>query len=80
MNYKIKVTLETREESKENNFVNSDNGSASVAVSDENGNKLPLVEIKLLDSTLAIIRTALTDEIGAYIFKEVEPGDCTACC
>jgi hypothetical protein len=45
-----------------------------LAVSDDNGNKLPFVEIKLLDSTLAFIRTTLTaDEIGAYVFKEVEP-------
>ena len=72
----IKVTLETREGSKENDFVNSVNGSFSVAVSDDNGNKLPFVEIKLLDSTLVIIRTTLTaDEIGAYIFKEVEHGN-----
>jgi hypothetical protein len=42
-------------------------------------NKLPFVEIELLDSTLALIRTTLTaDEISAYVFKEVEPGDYTA--
>jgi hypothetical protein len=60
------VTLETREESKENDVVNSVNGSVSVAVSvsDDNGNKLPFVEIKLLDLTLAITRTTRTDKIG----------------
>ena len=49
-----------------------------LAVSDDDGNEIPFVEIKLLDSTLAIIRTTLTaDEIGAYVFKEVEPGNYT---
>jgi hypothetical protein len=76
---KIKeVTLETREENKEINFVDSDNGSISGAVSDDNGNKLPFVEIKILDLTLAIIQTIRTDEIGAYVFgEEVERGDYT---
>ena len=74
---KIKVTLEAGEEDKENNFVDSDNGSISGTVSDDQGFLLPGVEIRLLNSTLAVIRTTQTDGIGAYIFEEVEPGDYT---
>jgi hypothetical protein len=77
---KIKeVTLETRQENKENDIIPSDNGSIS-GTFDDNGNKLPFVEIKLLDSTLAmIVWTTLTNEIGAYSMfeEEVEPGDHT---
>ncbi|KAI2514176.1 protein of unknown function DUF11 [Fragilaria crotonensis] len=74
---KISVTLKAGEADKENNFVDSDNGSISGSVFDDNGNSLPGVVITLLDGNLDVVQTTTTDGIGAYKFSEVEPGSYT---
>ncbi|KAI2514320.1 oxidoreductase [Fragilaria crotonensis] len=74
---KINVTLKAGEADKENNFVDSDNGSISGSVFDDNGNSLPGVVITLLDGNLDVVQTTTTDGIGAYKFSEVEPGSYT---
>jgi serine-aspartate repeat-containing protein C/D/E len=75
LDIRISVTARKAGEAyKENNVVDSDNGSISGSVCDDNGNSLPCVVFTLLDSNLDAVQTTTTDGIGAHKFSEVEPG------
>ena len=60
----------------DNNFVDSNKGSISGTVKDDEGNPLVGVEIQLQDpaSGDTPVATVVTDSNGAYTFTEVEPG------
>ena len=74
----ILVTLEPSEEDKGNHdFVDSNNGSISGTVKDDNGDPNAGVTLTLLDDAGDPVGTATTNAAGAYVFNEVEPGDYT---
>jgi hypothetical protein len=69
------VTLNPGEEDIDNDFFDSENGSISGTVTDDQGNILSNVKITLETSTETDIQTTVTDSIGKYIFASViEPG------
>ena len=73
----ISVTLQKSENDTGNDFVDSDNGSISGTVKDDDLQPLANVEIQLKDGTGTIIATAATNILGEYSFNELEPGDYT---
>ena len=75
MNNSIGVTLNPGERDTDNNFVDSNKGSISGTVKDDEGNPLVGVEIQLQDPASGdTVATVVTDSNGAYTFPEVEPG------
>ena len=57
-------------------FVDSDNGSRSGTVMEAKGRPLAnAVLTTLVDSARVLVATTATDADGAYIFKNVIPGD-----
>jgi uncharacterized surface anchored protein len=69
----IKVTLKEGETDAGNNFVDSNNGSISGTVTDDQGEPLGGVEIQLQKPGGSVVATTLTGSNGAYTFPEVEP-------
>ena len=77
MNNSIGLTLNPGERDTDNNFVDSNKGSISATVKDDEGNPLVGVEIQLQDPASGdTVATVVTDSNGAYTFPEVEPGTC----
>ncbi|KAI2514321.1 protein of unknown function DUF11 [Fragilaria crotonensis] len=73
----ILVTVEPSEDDVGNDFVDSNNGSISGSVKDDNGDGIPGVTVTLLDSNDDVVGTATTISDGGYVFNDVEPGDYT---
>jgi serine-aspartate repeat-containing protein C/D/E len=73
----ILVTVKPSEKDDGNNFVDSNNGSISGTVKDDNGNPIVGVTVELKDASGNTIDTATTTANGGYVFNEVEPGEYT---
>jgi uncharacterized surface anchored protein len=73
----IGVTIKPGESDVGNDFVDTNNGSISGSVKDDDG--LPLIAIPLLLKAPdgSVVATTTTDSNGEYIFADVEPGNYT---